>query len=103
MTGSGKWPIGDQIEFGLGRAVAVRSDVVADILNPVGEEFTFLQLESDTVLHKDRTYTLEIRQNPKTPKPHNENIGWNRRYNLEKIVISTVCFTRFYHLMMSII
>ena len=28
----------------------------------VGEECTFLQLESDTVLHKDRTYTLEIRQ-----------------------------------------
>ena len=74
MTGSGKWPIGDQIEFGLGRAVAVRSDVVADILNPVGEEFTFLQLESDTVLHKDRTYTLEIRQKSVKRRRPEENI-----------------------------
>jgi hypothetical protein len=65
LTGIGKRPIGDQIESGLGRAIAVRSDVVADILNPVGEEFTFLQLEGDTgdtVLHKDRKYKLELRQ-----------------------------------------
>jgi len=33
----------------LGRTVAIRSDVVADILNPVGEKFTLLQLKSDTV------------------------------------------------------
>ena len=64
LTGSGKRPIGDQIEFGLGRTIAIWSDVVANILNPVGEEFTLLQLEGDTaVLHKDRrTYTLEVRQ-----------------------------------------
>jgi hypothetical protein len=53
LTGSGKRPIGDQIEFGLGRAIAIRSDVVT---------FTFLQLEGDTVLQNDRTYTLKIRQ-----------------------------------------
>jgi hypothetical protein len=63
-TGSRKRPIGDQIEPALGRTIAVRIDVVADILNPVGEEFTFLQLKGgpDTVLHKGRTYTFEIRQ-----------------------------------------
>ena len=74
LTGSGKRPIGDQIEFGLGRAIAIRSDVVADILNPVGEEFTFLQLESDTVLHKDRTYTFKIRQKSVKRRRPEENI-----------------------------
>ena len=62
LTGSRERPIGDQIEFGLGRTVAIRSDVVADILNPVCEKFTLLQLESDTVLHKDRANALEVRQ-----------------------------------------
>ena len=36
LTDSRERPIGDQIEFGLGRTVAVRSDVVANILDPVG-------------------------------------------------------------------
>jgi hypothetical protein len=35
LTGSGKRPIGDQIEYGHGRAIAVWCDVVADILDPV--------------------------------------------------------------------
>jgi hypothetical protein len=56
-------PISDQIEFGLGRTVAIRSDVVADILlDPVGEKFTLLQLKSDTVLHKDRANAFEVCQ-----------------------------------------
>ena len=62
LTGSRERPIGDQIEFGLGRTVAIRSDVVADILNPVCEKFTLLQLESDTVLHKDRANAVEVCQ-----------------------------------------
>ena len=62
LTGSRERPISDQIEFGLGRTVAVRSDVVADILDPVGEKFTILQLKSDTVLHKDRANAVEVCQ-----------------------------------------
>ena len=62
LTGSKERSISDQIEFGLGRTVAVRSDVVADILDPVGEKITLLQLESDTVLHKDRANTFEVCQ-----------------------------------------
>lgn len=42
LTCSRKLPIVDQIEFGFGRAVAVLSDVVADILNSVCEKFTLL-------------------------------------------------------------
>ena len=62
LTSSRERPISDQIEFGLGRTVAVRSDVVADILDPVGEKFTLLQLESDTVLHKDGANAVEVCQ-----------------------------------------
>ena len=62
LTGSRERPISDQIEFGLGRTVAIRSDVVADILDPVCEKFTLLQLKSDTVLHKDRANAFEARQ-----------------------------------------
>ena len=63
LTGSRERPISDQIEFGLGRIVAVQSDVVADMLDPVCEKFTLLRLESDTVLHKDRgANTFEVCQ-----------------------------------------
>jgi hypothetical protein len=74
LTGSGKWPIGDQIEFGLGRTVAVRSDVVADILYPVGDKCTLLQLKSDTVLHKDRANAVEVCQESVQRRGPSENI-----------------------------
>ena len=62
LASSRKRPIGDQIEFGFSRTAAIRSDVVANILDPVCEKFTFFQLESGTVLHKDRAHTFEVHQ-----------------------------------------
>jgi hypothetical protein len=53
LTSSWKWPVGDEIEFGLGWTVAVRSDVVTDVFDAIGEERTFLELESDTVFLKN--------------------------------------------------
>ena len=35
---------------------------MTDILNPVCEKFTLLQLESDTVFRKDRANTFEVHQ-----------------------------------------
>ena len=35
---------------------------MANILDPVCEKFTLLQLKSDTVLHKDRANAFEARQ-----------------------------------------
>ena len=61
LTRSGKRPISDQIEFGFGRIVAGWDDVVANILNPVCEKFTLLQLESDMVLHKDKAIAFKVR------------------------------------------
>ena len=59
MTVSREWPIGNQVKFRLGRAIAIWGDVVAYILDAVGEEFTFLELESHTVFHEDIANTFE--------------------------------------------
>ncbi len=53
MTVSREWPIGNQVKFRLGRAIAIWGDVVAYILDAVGEEFTFLELEGYTVFHEN--------------------------------------------------
>ena len=46
-------PISYQIKLGFGWAVAIRGDVVADVLNAVGQKLAFLELESDSILHED--------------------------------------------------
>jgi hypothetical protein len=52
-------PVVDQIELGLSRAIAIRSNVVANMLNAVGEKLAFLQLKSDTMLQKDVADTFK--------------------------------------------
>jgi hypothetical protein len=54
-----KRPIGNQIKLGFSRAVASGCDVVTDMFDAVGKELAFLQLESDTVFHKNSTNTLK--------------------------------------------
>ena len=50
-----KGPIGNQIELGLGWAVAGGCDVMTDIFDAVGKELAFLQLESDAAqTHSNR-------------------------------------------------
>jgi hypothetical protein len=46
-------PIRNQIEFGLSGTIAIRSDVMANIFDAVGEELAFLQLESDAVFDEN--------------------------------------------------
>jgi hypothetical protein len=48
-----KRPIVNKIEFGLGRAVALRGDIVADVFDAVSEELAFLQLKGDAIFHED--------------------------------------------------
>jgi hypothetical protein len=48
-----KGPVMNQIELGLSRAIAVGSNVVADILDAIGKELAFLELESDAVFLED--------------------------------------------------
>jgi hypothetical protein len=48
-----KGPVSDQLKLGFGGTVASGSDVVANMLNAVGEELALLQLESDSVLHEN--------------------------------------------------
>jgi hypothetical protein len=55
-----KRPVGDQIKLGVGRTIAVRGDVVTDILNSVSEKFTLLQLKRHTILLEDITHTSKI-------------------------------------------
>jgi hypothetical protein len=62
-----KRPIGDQIKLGFSWAVASGCNVVTNIFDAVGKELAFLQLESDTVFHKDSTNTL------KQPKKSSDN------------------------------
>jgi hypothetical protein len=54
-----KRPVVDEVELGLGRTVAIRSNVMADVFNPVSKEFALLQLESNTIFHKHVTHTLK--------------------------------------------
>ena len=54
-----KRPIGDQIKLGFGGTVAVRSDVMANVFNTVGEELAFLELKSNTVLHEHIANTFK--------------------------------------------
>jgi hypothetical protein len=46
-------PIRNQIEFGLSGTIAIRSDVMANIFDAVGEELAFFQLESDAVFDEN--------------------------------------------------
>jgi hypothetical protein len=50
-----KRPVSDQSELGFGETVASGSNVIANMLDAVSEELALLQLESDSVLHKDIT------------------------------------------------
>jgi hypothetical protein len=43
----------NQIELGLSRAIAVGSNVVANMLDAMGEELAFLELESDGTFLED--------------------------------------------------
>ncbi len=52
-------PVIDQIELGLSRAIAIRSDVVANMLDAVGEKLALLQLKSNAILQKDITDTFK--------------------------------------------
>ena len=50
-----KRPVGNQIKLGLGRAVAIGGNILTNILDKIGVKFTFLELESYAVLHKNIT------------------------------------------------
>ena len=52
-AGCWKRPVRDKIKFRLSGAVAIRGDVLPNIFNTVRQEFVFLELESDMILHED--------------------------------------------------
>jgi hypothetical protein len=54
-----KRPVSNQIKIGFGRTVAGGSNVMANMLNAVSEKLTLLQLESDTMLHRNIANTSE--------------------------------------------
>jgi hypothetical protein len=54
-----KGPVVDEVEFGFGRAVAIRGDIMTDILDAVSKKFTLFQLKRDTVFHKHITHTFK--------------------------------------------
>ncbi len=58
-TSTGKRPIGNQIKFGLSRAIAIRSDVMANMLYAIREKLALLQLKGNTILQKNITDTFE--------------------------------------------
>ena len=69
----GERPIVDEIELGFGRTIAVRGDIVADILNSVSEEFTLLQLESDSIFHEDIADAFkQLEQSSKQSSPEQD-------------------------------
>jgi acyl carrier protein len=62
LAGSGQRPVSDHIKFGLGRAVTVAGQIVADILHTLLQEITFTQLQREAVLLADSEDTVEIIQ-----------------------------------------
>ncbi len=65
-----KGPVSDQIKLGFGGTVAIRSDVMADVFDAVGEELALLQLEGNSVFHKDVTNTFkQTKQSSKDGSP----------------------------------
>jgi hypothetical protein len=52
-------PIRNQIEIGLSGTIAVRSDIMANILDAVGEELAFFQLKSNAVLDENVAKAFE--------------------------------------------
>jgi hypothetical protein len=52
----------NQIELGLSRAIAVGSNVVADILDAIGKELAFLELESDAIFLEDVAYAFKQKE-----------------------------------------
>ena len=68
-----KGPIGNQIKLRLSGAVAIRSDVVTNVLDAVGKELAFLKLECDTVFHEDVADALEqTKQSSKDRSPQKD-------------------------------
>ena len=59
LTVDRKGPVSDQIKFRFSGTVASGSNVVPNIFDAVSQKFTFLELESNTILHKDVANTLE--------------------------------------------
>jgi hypothetical protein len=58
LTGRGQSVIKSNLDLA-GQLPVGGCDVVTDIFNAVGKELAFLQLESDTVFHKDSINTLK--------------------------------------------
>jgi hypothetical protein len=57
---SGNGPVRNQVEFGLGGAVTVGGDVVANVLDAVSKKLTLFQLKGNTVFEEDGTHTAEV-------------------------------------------
>jgi hypothetical protein len=55
-------PVGEEVEFGLSRAVTIGSEVVADPFDAVFEKIAFLGVEGDTVLEEDSADATEKEQ-----------------------------------------
>jgi hypothetical protein len=55
-------PVGEEVEFGLGGAVTIGSQVVADPFDTVFEKIALLGVEGDTVLEEDGADTSEKEQ-----------------------------------------
>jgi hypothetical protein len=49
LAGSRDGPVVDEVKFGLCRTATIGSDITTNILDAVGEKFTFLELEGDMV------------------------------------------------------
>jgi hypothetical protein len=54
-----KGPVNNQIKFRFSGTVASGSNVVPNIFDAISQKFAFLELKSNTILHKDVAYTLE--------------------------------------------
>ena len=59
LTVDRKGPVSNQIKFRFSGTVASGSNVVPNIFDAVSPKFAFLELESNTILHKDVANTLE--------------------------------------------
>jgi hypothetical protein len=62
LAGCRERPIEIQIKLGPGGEITIGGDVVADILDPVSEELTLFQLESNTVFKTNVTHTSKLIQ-----------------------------------------
>ena len=52
-------PVGEEVEFAEGGAVAMWGEVMPNILNAIHEEFAFVEAKADPVLDKGFADTLE--------------------------------------------